>query len=227
MLNSKCEYFHCTSEVCTNGDRDWKKLTFYYFADAYINFNSLVTDLFKVYKTRIWMSAINPASFASPSLGLQAPSGIGPGAVGVNRNTQSERRQQQQPREQHSYSNASQGAQSSAGYPGGPSGAFAASSERSAYPQSNFAYGFPPYGGAPRTIGAPGPGYLPGMLQQMDGYSGFNQASEYQPMPARFPSPHGSAIAQEGADYGRPSSGHGSGNDTWVNTFQGLSLNSR
>ncbi|EHK96896.1 hypothetical protein M7I_7368 [Glarea lozoyensis 74030] len=34
---------------------DWKKLTFYYFADAYINFNSLVTDLFKVYKTRIWI----------------------------------------------------------------------------------------------------------------------------------------------------------------------------
>jgi hypothetical protein len=28
-------------------NRDWKKLTFYYFADAYINFNSLVTDLFK------------------------------------------------------------------------------------------------------------------------------------------------------------------------------------
>ncbi|EWC47610.1 hypothetical protein DRE_03230 [Drechslerella stenobrocha 248] len=43
---------------------DWKKLTFYYYADTYINFNSLVTDLFKIYKTRIWMSAMNPASFA-------------------------------------------------------------------------------------------------------------------------------------------------------------------
>ncbi|PYH44317.1 PSP1 family protein [Aspergillus saccharolyticus JOP 1030-1] len=53
---------------------DWKKLTFYYFADSYINFNSLVTDLFKIYKTRIWMSAINPASFVTPpSAGLQAP----------------------------------------------------------------------------------------------------------------------------------------------------------
>ncbi|KAH6681289.1 PSP1 C-terminal conserved region-domain-containing protein, partial [Verticillium dahliae] len=51
---------------------DWKKLTFYYFADAYINFNSLVTDLFKIYKTRIWMSAINPASFASPTLAAAA-----------------------------------------------------------------------------------------------------------------------------------------------------------
>lgn len=53
--------------------RDWKKLTFYYFADAYINFNSLVTDLFKIYKTRIWMSAINPASFVTPTAGLQPP----------------------------------------------------------------------------------------------------------------------------------------------------------
>lgn len=52
---------------------DWKKLTFYYFADSYINFNSLVTDLFKIYKTRIWMSAINPASFATPP-GVGLPS---------------------------------------------------------------------------------------------------------------------------------------------------------
>ncbi|KAG0643974.1 hypothetical protein HOY80DRAFT_879196 [Tuber brumale] len=63
---------------------DWKKLTFYYFADSYINFNSLVTDLFKVYKTRIWMSAMNPASFAHPA-GLHPP-GSGPpgsGALGA------------------------------------------------------------------------------------------------------------------------------------------------
>lgn len=54
-------------------------MTFYYFADAYINFNSLVTELFKVYKTRIWMSAINPASFASVSPALHAPAGLGYG----------------------------------------------------------------------------------------------------------------------------------------------------
>lgn len=62
-------------------NRDWKKLTFYYFADTYINFNSLVTDLFKIYKTRIWMSAINPASFSTPTAGLQPPPLIGPGAL--------------------------------------------------------------------------------------------------------------------------------------------------
>ncbi|OGE47069.1 hypothetical protein PENARI_c068G03877 [Penicillium arizonense] len=56
---------------------DWKKLTFYYFADSYINFNSLVADLFKVYKTRIWMSAINPAAFVMPpTAGLQGPGGL-------------------------------------------------------------------------------------------------------------------------------------------------------
>src|SRR5579871_1571026 len=42
---------------------DYRKLTFFYYAEEYINFNDLVTDLFKVYKTRIWMSAINPASY--------------------------------------------------------------------------------------------------------------------------------------------------------------------
>jgi hypothetical protein len=33
-----------------------------------------VTDLFKIYKTRIWMSAINPASFVTPpTTGLSGP----------------------------------------------------------------------------------------------------------------------------------------------------------
>ena len=41
-----------------------------------MNFNSLVTDLFKIYKTRIWMSAINPASFMSPTASLQLSTSI-------------------------------------------------------------------------------------------------------------------------------------------------------
>lgn len=63
---------------------DYKKLTFFYYADCYINFNHLVTDLFKVYKARIWMSAVNPASFATPSNALSQlppPSSLGPGAT--------------------------------------------------------------------------------------------------------------------------------------------------
>ncbi|KAG9691272.1 PSP1-domain-containing protein, partial [Aureobasidium melanogenum] len=58
---------------------DWKKLTFYFYSTEYINFNLLVGDLFKIYKTRIWLSAINPAAFRSrPN---QPPSSIGPGAI--------------------------------------------------------------------------------------------------------------------------------------------------
>lgn len=72
---------------------DWKKLTFYYFADSYINFNPLVTDLFKIYKTRIWMSAINPASFVTPVAGLQLPSGLGPGAFNTEADPYSARHQ--------------------------------------------------------------------------------------------------------------------------------------
>lgn len=45
---------------------DMRKLTFFFFSTEYINFNVLVTDLFKKFKTRIWMYAINPASFQSP-----------------------------------------------------------------------------------------------------------------------------------------------------------------
>ena len=50
-------------QVLTSFSSDYRKLTFFYYAEEYINFNDLVTDLFKVYKTRIWMSAINPASY--------------------------------------------------------------------------------------------------------------------------------------------------------------------
>ncbi|KAL8850957.1 MAG: hypothetical protein Q9221_004102 [Calogaya cf. arnoldii] len=72
---------------------DWKKLTFYYFADSYINFNALVTDLFKIYKTRIWMSAINPASFVTPASALPVPPGLGPGAFLPESAAGTERRQ--------------------------------------------------------------------------------------------------------------------------------------
>lgn len=64
-------------------DRDFQKLIFYYYADHYINFKDLITDLYRIYKTRIWLSAINPASFSQHALG-QPPSGIGPGAITGN-----------------------------------------------------------------------------------------------------------------------------------------------
>lgn len=71
-------------------------MTFYYFAEEYINFNSLVTDLFKIYKTRIWMSAINPASFQTPVGGLQIPGGAASSALSGDVENHGGRRQQRQ-----------------------------------------------------------------------------------------------------------------------------------
>jgi len=41
---------------------DRRKLTFYFVADRRIDFRELVRELFKIYKTRIWMCAVNPMS---------------------------------------------------------------------------------------------------------------------------------------------------------------------
>ncbi|KAJ2901343.1 hypothetical protein MKZ38_001955 [Zalerion maritima] len=200
---------------------DWKKLTFYYFADSYINFNSLVTDLFKIYKTRIWMSAINPASFASPTLGLQAPSGIGPGAVGVGRGSGNSERRQNPPQEQQQpgYAGAPQHNRSFQG------GAFTQSFgndgsvvQSPSYQQSGYP-GYPgsQYGGAfGNTSSAPSQ-YVPGMMQAMDQYQGgFSQGGDFGAVRGRYPGVQGP---------GQDASLAGQGE--WVNQFQGLSLNSR
>jgi len=201
--------------------RDWKKLTFFYFADAYINFNSLVTDLFKVYKTRIWMSAINPASFASPSLGLQAPSGIGPGAVGVARSSQIERRPQPEP--------SSFGPQPAGrGYPSAYSQSFSPVLDRgtmpgampAAFQPSGYNYGYSQFGGAPRNVAVSPANYLP----MIDPFAAFTP-TDYQGMPGRFPSPH--VTPTHDGDYSRHSSGLGTPNDNWVSSFQSLSMNTR
>ena len=60
---------------------DYNKLTYFYYAEKYVNFNDLVTDIFKQYKVRIWMSAVNPASVVNPANAVPAPSAIGPGAI--------------------------------------------------------------------------------------------------------------------------------------------------
>ncbi|GAP83852.1 putative psp1 domain-containing protein [Rosellinia necatrix] len=203
---------------------DWKKLTFYYFADSYINFNSLVTDLFKIYKTRIWMSAINPASFASPTLGLQAPSGVGPGAVGLGRaggSNNPDRRANQPQEPQATFANANPTSRSFQPTFTAP---FAATDRPSvgggsAYPSTTFPYSaYGSYSGAPRATS-----YLPGMMQTMDAYSaGFPQNGEFPPtMRTRFSSPHD---AQSSHDQAQPSL---AAPNEWVSTFQGLSLNTR
>jgi cell fate regulator YaaT (PSP1 superfamily) len=209
---------------------DWKKLTFYYFADSYINFNSLVTDLFKIYKTRIWMSAINPASFASPTLGIQAPSGVGIGAVGV-RGPGSERRQSQQhqstpqPQQEHQQQSYAPGPVSRAFQ--GPVPVFtqpfgmersqpptAANFSPTAYPYAQFTT----LNAAGRPLNIP---YIPAMQNMEAIPAGFEYPIAVR---GRFPtSPQGTIRAGV-----HPSAVSPVPSQTeWAAAFQGLSLNTR
>lgn len=164
------------------------------------------------------MSAINPASFASPSLGLQAPSGIGPGAVGVSRAAQTERRSQP---EQTTFGVSQAGRP----YPGAfTPQQFVYPIPAAAFQTSGYTYGYPPFGGAaPRNVGVSPGGYAP----MIDPFAGFPTSAEYHALPARFPSPHASTPNLDRDEYGRQSSGLGSPNDTWIGAFQGLSMGSR
>ena len=168
------------------------------------------------------MSAINPASFATPTLGLQAPSGVGPGAVGhrTGASSNTERRSNQVPE--------SQGAFATGAQPGRPFqqpfGQSLGAVDRSSVPSPSYpplglqysAYGA--FGDTPRA--AP---YMPGMMQTMDAYpSGFAQGGGFPPpMRARFPTTHSTTTPHE---QNAPTT---TGQNDWVGAFQGLSLNTR
>jgi hypothetical protein len=167
------------------------------------------------------MSAINPASFASPSLGLQAPSGIGPGAVGVTRNTQTERRQPQAP-EQSSYGIPPTGRGFSFGQPFVTSTLDRGPMPPTAFQPSGYTYGYSPFG-APRNVAISPGGYVP-----MDPFGGFPAPTDYQQgLPARFPSPHGNTPTHDNSEFGRNPNAMGTQNEAWISSFQGLSMNSR
>jgi hypothetical protein len=166
------------------------------------------------------MSAINPASFASPSLGLQAPSGIGPGAVGVSRPTQSDRRPQQAEHPSYGVPQAGRGYQGVFAQP------FTSSLERgtmapTTFQPSGYTYGYSPFTAAPRNVAVSPSGFVP-----MDPFGGFPAPADYQGMPPRFPSPHGTAPTHDN-EYGRGSNGIPTPNETWISSFQGLSMNTR
>lgn len=197
--------------------RDWKKLTFYYFADEYINFNSLVTDLFKIYKTRIWMSAINPASFQTPAGGLQLPGGIGSSVFSADTDQYSNRH----PQRQYPMSTSSGPNQA-------PLGAFdhawSASRDNAtvgpiAFPQL-YAQPFPSHDLDVRSLDQYPIEYRQGLHQVLNIHSPFNSPGYNAPNPH-----HSSSFTA------RPQSGNGGiqashvfGRD-WNQSFQGLSLN--
>ncbi|ORX91283.1 PSP1-domain-containing protein [Basidiobolus meristosporus CBS 931.73] len=53
---------------------DRRKLTFYFIAQRRIDFRELVRDLFKIYKTRIWMCAMNTNPITSLLRSAESPS---------------------------------------------------------------------------------------------------------------------------------------------------------
>ncbi|KAI9820629.1 MAG: hypothetical protein M1827_004998 [Pycnora praestabilis] len=199
--------------------RDWKKLTFYYFADAYINFNSLVTDLFKVYKTRIWMSAINPASFVTPTGGIQGPAGMGIGSssLGMGRESPIEHRQQHNPPVYGGYSSQRSYA---AGF-----GQLAEPSRESVTPQASFqnpyAYPFQPLSHVPRQPALNGNDYAIGIRQQqLDPGSNFASASTYGNFDSHYRDQHNPSAEHNGNGVRRAHPG----NVEWMTNLQGLSL---
>ncbi len=161
------------------------------------------------------MSAINPASFASPTLGLQAPSGIGPGAVGVGRSTSAADRRQNpsadtQPAYPSSSGQAPRTAQSTFPQPFNPDRPVV---QGSGFPPPSYPYH--PYGGF-GNASRPTPAFAPGMVPNLDTSTGGFAAQ----VGARYPSPSGAAQYD-------PSISPLTTQTDWVGAFQGLSLNTR
>lgn len=166
------------------------------------------------------MSAINPASFASPTLGIQAPSGVGPGAVGVGRSSGNNDRRQN-PQQEQQPAGFAPGPQAARGFrPNQPFGGDPNAAPGQSYPGVNFGYG---QGGAFGNARANIP-YGQGMSPNADGFSGagFQQLGDFQSMRNRFPAPQSVPSPTPHSQGMSPISPQ---ND-WSAAFQGLSLNS-
>lgn len=192
---------------------DWKKLTFYYFADSYINFNSLVTDLFKIYKTRIWMSAINPASFVTSSAGLPPP---GANALSYAQESSTDRRHPHDPRAYHlAQAQPVSGNIRDSLDPHREAAANPMGALRSAY--------IDPYQSFGQTLRQPELGltsFAHVLRSQNDPFSPY-PSSAYGILDAGLPDyPTGNGSGSGNAQRLNPAQGE------WVNRFQGLSLGS-
>lgn len=166
------------------------------------------------------MSAINPASFASQPLGLQAPSGIGPGAVGVGRGPNgSERR----PAPQQEQQQAAFGSTGAGATPRPFAMSFNASfgAERPSAGGSGYVpsgYPYTPYG-AFRATNRPANNSYGSPVEPFA--SGYPQGADYPGSRGRFSSPQSATSPHDQSV--SPLAGPGD----WVGSFQGLSLNSR
>lgn len=177
------------------------------------------------------MSAINPASFASPSIG-QTPSGVGPGAVGVGRYAPHDRRQnpQQQLLEPQSTFGPSSAVAPRPFSAGAAPNAFG--SDRGTTPLSQLsqppAYTYNYGGGFNNTSNAAPRPMASAFIPNADPYAtaftsgDYTQQQQQQRSRAGFPPPQSSAPPQ----HEQPISPLTAQND-WAGSFQGLSLNGR
>lgn len=167
------------------------------------------------------MSAINPASFASPTLGIQAPSGVGPGAVSAGRGVNNERRQNQMPPEQqqpHAFPSGAQARGYRSGFNQPVQGVDRQPAPGSGYPPSNYAYAPVSFANG-RVNGSYLPGGLTPGMEQFTG-NGYPQAGDFQAMRHRFPTPQNMASPSPHSQGVSPIS-----QNDWTAAFQGLSLN--
>lgn len=149
------------------------------------------------------MSAINPASFASPTLGIQAPSGIGPGAVGAGRAPGSgERRQQSHQAQEQSSQAFGQAPQVARGFRPAFSQPFGGDRQvppASAYPAANYAFGGGGAFGNARTNPAYAPSLSPGLeaspARASNSRQTSNRCASGSPVDRQFPVPHPTVTA--------------------------------
>lgn len=172
------------------------------------------------------MSAINPASFASPTLGITAPSGVGIGAVSVGRGSAGPDRrphQQQAQQQEQSQANYSSNSQMNRGFqPPAFSQAFAV--ERPSSQGVSFqSTAFPPtqFGtlGLGRPLNFPYAQNMPLPSEGMTGGPDFTATAR-----GRFqqPPPNMTRLPAHGV----PASSVATPAD-WAGAFQGLPMNSR
>lgn len=193
---------------------DLKKLTFYYFADSYINFNSLVTDLFKIYKTRIWMFAINPASFPSSSIGLQSPIPLG---LGINSGPSMIKPSQYSPINEQLKSSCS--LQASRPLQNSYLQQLTPPLDRTfnSFTTPQFVFSIPPYSG----VNSRNPAVPSCSIVSIDPLAEFTSQSDFRRHPAHFSSQNihsPESNFRQGLEFNQ--------NEAWIKSFHGLSMNS-
>lgn len=155
---------------------------------------------------------MNPASFSNPSIG-QTPSGVGPGAIGVDRNVPNDRRQNLQRQQHEPQSTFSNLAIAARPVSGPVTAQFTNDHGTTALTQpAAYSYNYAALNNAPRPVTA--------AIPNVDPYANAFYTSDYtQRSRGGFPTPQSVAPQHE-----QPISPLTDQND-WMATFNNLSLN--